>query len=70
MQERVRCEVERERERVKEVVEQHKVRLIEQQKAYQSLEDEFRMALHIEATRYQEVCVCMCCVSHHYVLCH
>ena len=59
VQERVRCEVERERERVKEVVEQHKVRLIEQQKAYQSLEDEFRMALRIEATRYQEVCVCV-----------
>ena len=37
------------------VVEQHKQRLIEQQKAYQALEDEFRMGLRIEASRYQEV---------------
>ena len=49
------CKVERERERMEEVVAQHKQRLSEQQKAYQALEDEFRMALRIEASRYQEV---------------
>ena len=47
--------MEQERERMGEVVEQHKLRLGEQQKAYQALEDEFRLALRIEASRYQEV---------------
>ena len=47
--------MERERERTEEIVEQHRQRLTEQQKAYQALEDEFRMALRIEASRYEEV---------------
>ena len=50
-------EVGKERARVEAIVEQHAQRLSEQQKAYKSLEDEFRMALRIEAGRYQEVCV-------------
>ena len=37
------------------VIEQHKQRLEEQQKAYRSLEDEFRMALRIEAARFDEL---------------
>jgi leucine-rich repeat/coiled-coil domain-containing protein 1 len=41
-----------------EVVAQHKQRLSEQQKAYQALEDEFRMALRIEASRYHELREC------------
>ena len=55
MQALVSREVERERERAEGLVEQHKQRLAEQQKAYQALEEEFRMALRIEASRYQEV---------------
>ena len=51
----VRCKVEEERRRREEVVETHRLRLADQQKAYQALEDEFRMALRIEASRYQEV---------------
>lgn len=43
---------------MEELIEQHKQRLTEQQKAYQSLEDEFRMALRIEASRYQELREC------------
>lgn len=60
MQELVSREVERERERAQSLIEQHKQQLREQQKAYRALEDEFRMALRIEASRYQEVCVCVC----------
>ena len=59
VQELVSRKVERERERAEELVEQHKQRLSEQQKAYQALEDEFRLALRIEASRYQEVCTCV-----------
>ena len=55
VRELVRTRVEEERRRREEVVEQHRLRLVEQQKAYQALEDEFRMALRIEASRYQEV---------------
>ena len=55
MQALVSREVERERERAEGLVEQHKQRLVEQQKAYQALEEEFRMGLRIEASRYQEV---------------
>lgn len=51
----IKSEIERERERLEVVMEQHKQRLTEQRKAYQALEDEFRMALRIEASRYQEV---------------
>lgn len=59
VQEMIKNEVERERERAEAAVEQHKQRLTEQQKAYQALEDEFRMGLRIEASRYQEVGHCV-----------
>ena len=55
VQELVGQGVERERERAERLVEQHQQRVAEQQKAYQTLEDEFRMALRIEASRYEEV---------------
>ena len=48
-------EVEKERAKMEGVVDQHKQRVAEQQKAYQNLEDEFRMALRIEAERYHEL---------------
>ena len=37
------------------LLEQYRDRISEQQKAYQSLEDEFRMALRIETGRFQEL---------------
>ena len=49
-------EVERERVRSESVREGLKRQLEEKEKAYKSLEEEFRMALRIEADRYQEVC--------------
>lgn len=55
VQEMVAREVERERAKMEGVVEQCKQKEVEQQKAYQNLEDEFRMALRIEAGRYQEL---------------
>ena len=55
VQEMVAREVERERAKMEGVVEQYKQKEVEQQKAYQNLEDEFRMALRIEAGRYQEL---------------
>lgn len=55
VQEMVEREVERERAKMEGVVEQYKQKEAEQQKAYQSLEDEFRTALRIEAGRYQEL---------------
>ena len=55
VQELVSAEVKRERSQTEMVIEQHKQRLSEQQKAYKNLEDEFRMALRIEAERYQEL---------------
>ena len=55
VQEMVAREVERERAKMEGVVEQYKLKEVEQQKAYQNLEDEFRMALRIEAGRYQEL---------------
>ena len=55
VQDMVAREVEKERAKMEDVVEQHKQRLAEQQKAYQNLENEFRMALRIEAERYQDL---------------
>ncbi|KAL5467427.1 hypothetical protein EMCRGX_G031648 [Ephydatia muelleri] len=48
-------EVEKERCRMESAVEQQKQWLEEQKKAYHSLEEEFRMALRIETSRYQEL---------------
>eukprot|EP00731_Ephydatia_muelleri_P026215 Em0018g315a len=47
--------VEKERCRMESAVEQQKQWLEEQKKAYHSLEEEFRMALRIETSRYQEL---------------
>lgn len=55
VQDMVAREVEKERAKMEDVVEQHKQRLAEQQKAYQNLENEFRMALRIEAERYLDL---------------
>lgn len=49
------AELERERSKTEVIVEQYKQKVLEQQTAYKSLEDEFRMALKIEAERYQEL---------------
>eukprot|EP00731_Ephydatia_muelleri_P026224 Em0018g324a len=53
--ERDHQEVEKERCRMESAVEQQKQWLEEQKKAYHSLEEEFRMALRIETSRYQEL---------------
>lgn len=48
-------ELEKERMRMEGIVNQHKERLEQQQKSYRDLEEEFRAALRIEATRYQQL---------------
>ena len=55
MDELVRREVGRECSKLELMLEQQKQKLIEKEKAYRDLEDEFRMALKIEASRYQEL---------------
>jgi leucine-rich repeat/coiled-coil domain-containing protein 1 len=51
----VEKEVAKERLRLEQVVMQYKEKLNQQHESYQYLEDEFRSALHIEATRYSQV---------------
>ena len=48
-------EVKEERKKMEACQTQLQLRLSEQQKSYQNLEDEFRMALRIEASRYSEL---------------
>ena len=51
----IRKEVERERSKMEFMLEQQRKALEEKEKAYHDLEEEFRLALRIEASRYNEL---------------
>ena len=53
--ERIRKEVERECSKLELMLEQQKQLLCDKEKAYLELEEEFRQALRIEASRYHEL---------------
>lgn len=55
MDERIRKEVERECSKMELMLEQQKQLLRDKEKAYLNLEEEFRLALRIEASRYHEL---------------